>query len=143
MPSRTAKALWEGSVKTGHGTISVESGRLDAPYSFGSRFEADPGTNPEELLGAASAGCFSMALSLALSELGHPPTRIETTAHVTIDKTADGFAITFIELRTEAAVPGLDEQAFLGVAEKAKAGCPVSKALAATEIRLQARLTDS
>ncbi|MGH9047847.1 MAG: OsmC family protein [Acidimicrobiales bacterium] len=140
MPLRTAKAAWEGSLQNGDGTISVESGRLDAPYSFGSRFEAAAGTNPEELLGAAAAGCFTMALALALSELGHPPTRIDTTARVGIEKTADGFSIGAIELQTEAAVPGIDDDTFLVEAERAKAGCPVSKALAATEIHLEARL---
>lgn len=140
MPTRTARAAWEGPIKSGEGTISVESGHLDSPYSFGSRFEAESGTNPEELLGAAAAGCFTMALSLGLSELGHPPTRIETTASVAIEKAADSFSVPAIELSTEATVPGIDNETFLAEAEKAKAGCPVSKALAATEIHLKARL---
>jgi lipoyl-dependent peroxiredoxin len=141
MPVRSAKVSWEGSVAKGHGTVAVESGRLDAPYSFGSRFETAAGTNPEELLGAAAASCFTMALSLALSELGHPPTRIDTSARVAIEKAEDGFRIPRIELDTEATVPGIDGETFRREAEKAKSGCPVSKALAATEIELTARLT--
>lgn len=140
MPVRTARASWDGSLARGHGTLAVESGRLDAPYSFGSRFESAEGTNPEELLGAASAGCFTMALSLALSDLGHPPTRIDTLARVAIEKTDDGFRIPRIELDTEATVPGIDAETFRREAEKAKTGCPVSKALAATAIHLEARL---
>lgn len=140
MPVRTARASWEGSLSRGRGSVAVESGRLDAPYSFGSRFESEAGTNPEELLGAASAGCFTMALSLALSEMGHPPTRIDTSARVAIEKEGDGFAISRIELDTEAVVPGIDAETFRRVAEKARAGCPVSKALAAVEIRLEAHL---
>lgn len=140
MPVRTARASWEGSLSRGRGSVAVESGRLDAPYSFGSRFESEAGTNPEELLGAASAGCFTMALSLALSEMGHPPTRIDTSARVAIEKEGDGFAISRIELDTEAMVPGIDAETFRRVAEKARAGCPVSKALAAVEIRLEAHL---
>ncbi|HEU5002345.1 MAG TPA: OsmC family protein [Actinomycetota bacterium] len=140
MPARTAKAAWEGSLQSGHGTISIESGRLDAPYSFGSRFETEAGTNPEELLGAAAAGCFTMALSLGLTNLGYPPARIDTTASVLIEKVAEGFSIPSIELHTEAAVAGIAEDTFLAEAEKARAGCPVSKALAATKIHLEARL---
>lgn len=140
MPTRTATAKWEGTIEAGGGTISVESGRLESPYSFGSRFESEPGTNPEELLGAAAAGCFTMALSLALSTLGHRPTSIETTASVGIEKEGDGFRIPRIDLRTTAVVPGIDEETFRREAESAKAGCPVSKALAATEIDLQAHL---
>lgn len=142
MPVRTARASWDGSLARGHGTLAVESGRLDAPYSFGSRFESEEGTNPEELLGAASAGCFTMALSLALSEMGHPPTRIDTSARVAIEKTDDGFRIPRIDLDTEATVPGIDAETFRREAEKAKAGCPISKALAATEIHLEARLKE-
>ncbi|MGH9918445.1 MAG: OsmC family protein [Nitrososphaerales archaeon] len=141
MPERTAAAAWEGSVKEGHGTISLGSGLLEAPYSFGSRFETEAGTNPEELVGAAAAGCFTMALSLALSELGHPPTRINTTARVSVAKTADGFRIPYVEMRTDAKVPGVDAEVFARETEQAKVNCPVSRALAGTEIRLEARLT--
>ncbi len=142
MALRTAKAVWEGPVKTGHGTIALESGLLDTSYSFGSRFGTEAGTNPEELLGAAAAGCFTMALSLALSALGHPPARITTTARVAIEKEGDGFQIPEIVLQTRARVPGIDAGTFLREAEKAKAGCPVSKALAATKIVLDADLED-
>ena len=141
MPERTATAAWEGSVKEGHGTITLGSGLFEAPYSFGSRFEAEVGTNPEELVGAAAAGCFTMALSLALSDLGHPPARIDTTANVSVTKTADGFRIAYVHLRTAASVPGIDADAFAREAEHAKANCPVSRALAGTEIRLEAHLT--
>lgn len=126
MPTRTAQAAWEGDIRSGQGTISVQSGRLESPYSFGSRFQDGPGTNPEELLGAAAAGCFTMALALALTELGHPPTRIDTTASVGIEKAGDGFRIPRIDLRAEAAVPGIDAETFLQQAEAAKADCPVS-----------------
>ena len=140
MTERTASAAWEGSVKDGHGTISLGSGLFEAPYSFGSRFGAQAGTNPEELVGAAAAGCFTMALSLALSELGAAPSRIDTTAQVTIDETADGFKITSIELRCEATVPGVDQETFGREAERAKSNCPVSQALSGPDIRLEARL---
>jgi len=142
MPERTAQAHWEGPVKEGHGWIGVESGVLEAQYSFDSRFENGKGTNPEELLGAAHAGCFTMALALALTEAGHPPTRIATTARVTIEKTADGFRIPHIDLQTEGEVPGIDAAAFEQHANGAKAQCPVSLALAGTEIRLTAQLID-
>ncbi|MGH9092058.1 MAG: OsmC family peroxiredoxin [Acidimicrobiales bacterium] len=141
MAVRTAAAAWEGSVKEGHGTIYLGSGLFEAPYSFGSRFETGAGTNPEELVGAAAAGCFTMALSLTLSELGHAPTRIDTTARVSIAKTADGFRIPYVELRTDADVPGIDAETFAREAEQAKTDCPVSRALAGTEIRLEAHLT--
>ncbi|HZJ26280.1 MAG TPA: OsmC family protein [Acidimicrobiia bacterium] len=140
MPERTAQAHWEGPVKEGRGTIAVESGAFSADYSFGARFESEAGTNPEELLGAAHAGCFTMALALGLTEAGHPPARIDTTARVAIEKGPSGFHIPHIELRTEAEVPGIDAGAFNELAEGAKANCPVSKALAATEISLEAKL---
>lgn len=141
MAEREATAVWEGGVPQGQGSIKVESGSVEAPYSFGSRFETATGTNPEELLGAAHAGCFSMALALGLTEAGHPPTRITTTARVGITKTPDGFRIPRIDLSTEAAVPGLDAAAFQAAADQAKSGCPVSIALSATEIHLVAKLT--
>ena len=140
MAVRTADAQWEGSLQDGNGTMRLGSGAFEGRYSFASRFEDGPGTNPEELIGAAHAGCFSMALSGALSRAGHPPTRIQTTARVHIERGDDGFAITRIELATEAEVPGLDEPAFREQAETAKATCPVSKALAGTEISLEAKL---
>ncbi|MGH8983158.1 MAG: OsmC family protein [Acidimicrobiia bacterium] len=140
MAIRTADAQWEGSLQDGNGTMRLGSGAFEGRYSFASRFEDGPGTNPEELIGAAHAGCFSMALSGALSRAGHPPTRIQTAARVHIERGDDGFAITRIELDTEAAVPGLDEPAFREQAETAKATCPVSKALAGTEISLEAKL---
>lgn len=140
MPERTAQAHWEGPIKEGQGSITAESGAVTAKYSFGSRFEDGKGTNPEELLGAAHAGCFTMALALGLTEAGHPPTRIDTTARVGIEKTADGFRIPRIELQTEADVPGIDSAAFEQLAEGAKTNCPVSLALAGTEIRLTATL---
>jgi lipoyl-dependent peroxiredoxin len=140
MPERTANAIWEGPVPQGRGTLSVGSGLLNAEYSFGSRFESGGGTNPEELLGAAHAGCFTMALALGLTEAGHPPTRISTTAHVAITKTPQGFRIPRVELTTEAEVPGIDAQEFDNEAEKAKVGCPVSVALAGTEIHLEPTL---
>lgn len=140
MPERTAQAHWEGPVKEGHGSIAVESGVVEAEYSFGSRFEDRKGTNPEELLGAAHAGCFTMALALGLTEAGHPPTRIDTTARVGIEMTADGFRIPRIELQTVGKVPDIDAAAFEQLAEGAKTNCPVSLALAGTEIRLAATL---
>jgi osmotically inducible protein OsmC len=112
MPERTARAHREGPVKEGHGSIAVESGVVEAEYSFGSRFENRKGTNPEELFGAAHAGCFTMALALGLTEAGHPPTRIDTTARVGIEKGSDGFRIPSIELHTEAEVSGLDAAPF-------------------------------
>jgi osmotically inducible protein OsmC len=140
MPERTASSAWEGSVKDGHGTICLGSGLLEAPYSFGSRFETETGTNPEELIGAAAAGCFTMALSLALSELGRAPTRIDTTARVAVTKTAEGFRIPYVQLTVGAEVPGIDSETFAREAEQAKANCPVSLALAGTEILLEAHL---
>ena len=140
MAVRTADAQWEGSLQDGTGTMRLGSGAFEGRYSFASRFEDGPGTNPEELIGAAHAGCFSMALSGSLSRAGHPPSRIQTTARVHIERGDDGFGITRIELATEAEVLGLDEPAFREQAETAKATCPVSKALAGTEITLEAKL---
>jgi osmotically inducible protein OsmC len=140
MPVRTADAHWEGSLQDGTGTMRLGSGAYEGRYSFASRFEDGPGTNPEELIGAAHAGCFSMALSGALSRAGTPPTSISTSARVHIERGDEGFGITRIELTTEAAVPGIDAAAFQEQAETAKATCPVSKALAGTEITLDAKL---
>lgn len=140
MPARQAQAVWEGSLKEGQGTIKLASGTFEGRYSFQTRFEQAPGTNPEELIGAAHAGCFSMALSGGLGRAGFTPRRIQTTAQVFLEKVGEGFGITRIVLNTEAQVPGIDEKAFLEQAEKAKSGCPVSKALAATPIELHAKL---
>jgi osmotically inducible protein OsmC len=120
--------------------MALGSGAYEGAYSFGSRFEEAPGTNPEELIGAALAGCFSMALAGALGRGGHRPERVATKAKVHIEKVGEGFAITRIELDTEARVPGIDEAAFRETAEGAKKGCPVSKALTGVEITLDARL---
>ena len=139
--NRNGSAAWSGGIKDGIGSISTESGALKAyPYGFASRFEGRPGSNPEELLGAAHAGCFSMALSHMLAEAGTPVNRVHTTARVQLDKVENGFAITRIDLNTEAEVPGIDAAAFQKHAEAAKAGCPVSKALAGAEIHLTAKL---
>lgn len=127
---KTASAIWKGDLKTGKGEISTQNGALkQQAYGFNTRFENQPGTNPEELLGAAHAGCFSMALSNILSEAGFRANSIETKAEVTLDKVADGFAITAIHLTVVAAIPGATPAAFADAAGKAKAGCPVSKVL--------------
>ncbi|WP_288502065.1 OsmC family protein, partial [uncultured Pseudomonas sp.] len=137
---KTASAVWQGGLKDGKGQISTESGALkQAPYGFNTRFEGTPGTNPEELIGAAHAGCFSMALSMMLGEAGFTPERIDTHAEVSLDKQADGFAITAVHLTLKATVPGASEAQFQEIANKAKAGCPVSKVLNAT-ISLDATL---
>lgn len=133
-------ASWQGGLKDGKGALSTQSGALNAyPYGFASRFEGKPGTNPEELIGAAHAGCFTMALSLILGEAGLTADRMETRAEVTLDKVADGFAITAIHLRLEARIPGADQARLDELAGKAKAGCPVSKLLN-TKITLEAKL---
>ncbi|AIN61216.1 OsmC family protein [Pseudomonas soli] len=137
---KTASAVWQGGLKDGKGQISTESGALkQAPYGFNTRFEGTPGTNPEELIGAAHAGCFSMALSMMLGEAGFTPERIDTHAEVSLDKQADGFAITAVHLTLKATVPGASDAQFQEIANKAKAGCPVSKVLNAT-ISLDATL---
>lgn len=140
MPVRNARAVWEGTLREGHGAMKLGSGAFEGAYSFGSRFESAAGTNPEELIAAAHAGCFSMALSAGLTRAGFAPRRIETVASVHIDKVPDGFAITRIELDTQAQVPRIEESVFLEQAEVAKKGCPVSAALASVEIVLHARL---
>ena len=138
----TGSAIWEGGIKDGKGAISTHSGALKAyPYGFASRFEGKPGTNPEELIGAAHAGCFTMALSLILGEAQLTASHMETTAAVTLDKVDDGFAITAVHLTLEARIPGADQAKFEELAGKAKAGCPVSKLLNAT-ITLDAKLLD-
>lgn len=140
MPVRTADAEWKGNLIDGSGTMKLGSGAFSGPYSFRSRMEQGTGTNPEELIGAAHAGCFSMALSAMLSQAGFPPESIHTTAKVHFEKQGEGFGIPRIELNTEAKVPGIDEAAFQQHAQGAKQNCPVSKALAGVEIQLTAKL---
>jgi lipoyl-dependent peroxiredoxin len=140
MAVRKADAVWEGGLKDGHGKISLASGSFTGEYSFGSRFAESKGTNPEELIAAAHAGCFSMALSAALERAGHPVRRVATTARVHIEMGAEGPRITRIELKTEGEVPGIDDATFQEQARLAKEGCPVSKALAGTQIELEAKL---
>jgi osmotically inducible protein OsmC len=141
MPTRNAHAEWNGSLSEGTGTMALGSGAFEGKYSFKSRMEDGPGTNPEELIGAAHAGCFSMALSLVLGSDGHEPESIKTDAKVRFDKQGDGFAITSIALTTRAVVPGLDNDGFVKAAEVAKENCPVSQALkGGPEISLDAAL---
>lgn len=141
MPTRKAHARWEGSLSKGGGQVDTGSGTLRAAYSFASRFEEGKGTNPEELLGAAHAGCFAMALSFTLGQAGFEPDYVDAVAQVTISPRDDGgFEISRSHLVCEARVPGLDQAAFLRHAETARADCPVSRALAGTEITLEAKL---
>jgi osmotically inducible protein OsmC len=138
MPTRSAKADWEGEFKSGGGSVSAETGALDAQYNFSGRFESGSGTNPEELIAAAHASCFAMALSVGLSQAGNPPERLETSAAVTIDQVEGGFGITKIALTVRGKVPGLDAAGFEQAAQGAKENCPVSKALSAVpEITLE------
>ncbi len=137
---RRSTAMWEGGLKNGKGTMKIGSGAYEGKYSFASRFEQGVGTNPEELIGAAHAGCFSMFLSMVLEQAGFKPERIDTTARVTLDKLPEGFKITTIDLETEGRVPGIDENTFQEKAEAAKKGCPVSMALTGVEVKLRARL---
>lgn len=140
MPTRKAEAIWEGGLKDGRGTMKMESGAYEGKYSFGSRFQEDPGTNPEELIAAAHAGCFSMALSAGLGRAGFSPEKIHTKAKAHLEKVGEGFKITRIELVTEASVPGIDAATFQEHAQGAKKNCPVSQALAGVEIHLAATL---
>lgn len=140
MAIRKASAVWEGSLREGKGTMRLGSGAFEGAYSFSTRFEEAPGTNPEELIGAAHAGCFSMAFSGNLGRAGFTPDYVRTTADVHLEKVDSGFKITRIVLHMEAKVPGLDEKTFREQAEAAKNGCPVSQALAAVPIELDARL---
>jgi osmotically inducible protein OsmC len=140
MPVRTADAQWEGSLQNGKGQMRFGSGAFEGSYSFNSRFADGAGTNPEELIAAAHAGCFSMALSGALGRAGHDPTSVKTTAKVHLEKQEAGFRIPRIELETEAAVPGIDDATFQEVAEGAKKSCPVSVLVAGAEITLKAKL---
>lgn len=140
MAIRTAEAVWTAGLKDGKGTVKLGSGAYEGPYSFASRFEQGPGTNPEELIGAAHAGCFSMALSAGLERAGYKAVSVATKARVHLEKVGDGFQITKVQLQTNAVVPGISAAKFLEYAEAAKAGCPVSRALAGVQIELDANL---
>ena len=139
MPIRRASAAWEGGLQGGKGSFEGESG-IGGSYDFGSRFADGQGTNPEELLAAAEAACFSMALSAGLEKAGHPPTRVSTRAACTVEKVEGGFGITLMKLDVRAQVPGIDPAKFQEIAEGTKKGCPVSKALAAVPIEMEAVL---
>jgi osmotically inducible protein OsmC len=140
MAIRESSAIWKGNLTEGSGSMRLGSGAYEGAFSRASRFEDGPGTNPEELIGAAHAGCFSMYLSLILSKAGYVPTRIDTTAKVHL---GEGPKITLIELSTVGEVPGIDEKTFIDFAEEAKKGCPVSQALAAVDMNLTARLAQA
>jgi lipoyl-dependent peroxiredoxin len=141
MPIRTASARWSGNLTEGSGTIKTGKGGYSGNYSFKSRFEEGEGTNPEELIGAAHAGCFSMAFSKGLADAGFTPTSVETTAKVHLDKNDAGFGVTRIDLETVGDVPGIDEGTFTKIAEGAKENCPISKLLSpGAEITLSAKL---
>lgn len=140
MPNRIAHATWEGDLRTGRGKMIIGDNFFEGPFSFASRFEEGPGTNPEELIGAANAGCFSMAFSLELGKAGYTPKRISTKATTTLGRVDDKPRITKIHLETEAEIPGIDQETFLKIAEGAKNGCPVPAALTGVEITLDARL---
>jgi osmotically inducible protein OsmC len=139
MPVRSAEAEWKGNLFEGQGHMKMGTA-YDGPFTFKSRMESGEGTNPEELIAAAHAGCFSMAFSFGLSQAGFTPKRVSTKAAVHFNKVGEGFAITSIDLSTEADVPGIDNAKFQELAEAAKKGCPVSKALAGTQINLKATL---
>ena len=140
MPTRSSEVEWKGNLARGSGTMTLGSGAFEGSYSFASRFEDGDGTNPEELIAAAHAGCFSMALALLLSKEGHEPESVKTTARVTLDTSGGNAAITRSDLSTEVKVDGLDEVEFQKFADEAKSGCAVSRALGAIEIGLEARL---
>ncbi|HUF35834.1 MAG TPA: OsmC family protein [Gemmatimonadales bacterium] len=141
MPTSTASAVWEGGLRQGRGHFAAGSQAFEADYSFSTRFEGTKGTNPEELIAAAHAACFSMALSGVLEKGGSDPTRISTTARCTVEKVGDGFKITKIRLETQGKVPGMDQTRFAQAAEAAKEGCPVSGALRGNvQLELDARL---
>lgn len=140
MPKRNANAAWKGDLKGGTGTMKFGSGAFEGAYSAASRFEEGSGTNPEELIGAAHAGCFSMAFSAALGKAGFAPKRVSTEAAVHLDRDGEGFSITKIVLTSECEVPGIDDARFQEIAEGAKQNCPVSRALAGVQIEVQASL---
>jgi osmotically inducible protein OsmC len=144
MPVRSANAEWRGDLPSGKGTMKLQSGAYEGQYSFSSRFEEGTGSNPEELIAAAHAGCFSMAFSNGLAKAGFTPNSVRTQANVYLEKGDAGFGITRIRLDTEADVPNIDEARFQELAEEAKKGCPVSRALAAVgSIEVNARLVNS
>ncbi|HVK38301.1 MAG TPA: OsmC family protein [Candidatus Kapabacteria bacterium] len=144
MPVRSANAEWQGDLPSGKGTMKLQSGAYEGPYSFSSRFEEGTGSNPEELIAAAHAGCFSMAFSGALAKAGFVPTSVRTKANVFLDKTDAGFTITRIRLETEGVVPNIEDAQFQELAEGAKKGCPISRALGAVEtIEVDARLVNA
>ncbi len=143
MPVRTAEAEWKGNLMEGQGRMKLGSGAFDGPFTFKSRMENGPGTNPEELIGAAHAGCFSMAFSHQLANAGFAPKRVRTRANVRFEKSDSGFSISEIVLETEGEVPGISDAKFQELAEAAKKGCPVSKALAGTRITLNAKLVSA
>ena len=140
MAIRTATAVWNGDLQKGQGRMALGSGAFEGQYSFASRFEEGTGTNPEELIGAAHAGCFSMAFAATLGRNGFNPARVQTAAKVHLIKNDSGFVISAIDLETEAEVPGIENDKFQELAEAAKQNCPVSKALAGVQIKLNARL---
>ena len=140
MPTRRASATWEGGLRGGNGSFRGESGAIDGAYSFGSRFTDAGGTNPEELLAAAEAGCFSMALAAGLEASGTPATRVHTDAACTVEKVEDGFKITTMKLNVRARVPGVDDATFQKFAHDTRKNCVVSKALAGVDIQLEAVL---
>ena len=140
MPTRSSSARWHGNLARGSGTMSLGSGAFEGAYSAASRFENGDGTNPEELIAAAHAGCFSMAPALTLSQAGHEPDSVQTTAEVHLDKHGEGFSITRSDLTTEVKIEGLEDSEFQKYAEEAEKGCPVSRALGAIEIGLSAKL---
>ncbi|MDX1656591.1 MAG: OsmC family protein [Candidatus Competibacteraceae bacterium] len=141
MTTRSAQAHWEGDLKSGKGSMKLGSGAYEGQFSFKSRFEEGTGTNPEELIGAAHAGCFSMAFSNMLSEAGHVPTRVQTHAKVRLEMVDGAPTITKIHLDCQAQIPGIDESTFQEIAAKAKTGCPVSRALGGVDISLDAKLS--
>ena len=140
MPTRKASATWEGGLRSGKGSFKGDAGTISGAYTAGSRFGEEQGTNPEELLAAAHASCYSMALSAQLEGAGHPPDRVQTTAACTVEKVGDGYTITTMRLTTRAKVPGIDAGKFQQLEYGAKDGCPVSRALAGVKIELDAAL---
>ena len=140
MPTRNASAIWNGDLMKGSGVTRLGSGAWEGQYNFSSRFESGTGTNPEELLGASHAACFSMALSAGLGKAGFTPQRVSTTAKVTVDKVGDGFKVTKIRLETQATVPNIDDAKFQEIANATKTGCPISQALSAVPMELDAKL---
>src|SRR5205085_10840363 len=136
MATRTASAVWDGTLKQGKGSMKLGSGAFEGSYSFSSRFEEGTGTNPEELIGAAEAGCYSMALAANLEKAGHPATRISTVATVKLEMIGGGPKITSIDLKTDAEIPGVEKAKFQEIAEQTKKACPVSVALSGTQINL-------